>query len=137
MLLRWVLCILPLSVVSFAATFGTAVPVLGGATDLVLDTSRGRIYLVNTNQNRVEVYSIQQRRLLSPILTDSTPLSAAISRSGKFLYVTSQTASAIDVIDLDSQTVTNRVVLPAKPEGIAVGADERVLVSTIGSGPGN
>ncbi len=137
MLVRWALCFLLFSGVSFSATFGTVVPVLGGATDIVLDEGRNRIYLVNTNQNRVEVYSIQQRRLLSPILTDGVPLTAAISRSGQFLYVTSQTASGIDVIDLGSQTVVNRLSLPAKPEGIAVGGDERVLISTIGSGAGN
>jgi uncharacterized protein (TIGR03437 family) len=113
------------------------VPVLGGATDIVLDEARGRIYLVNTNQNRIEVYSTQQRKLLTPIPTDGLPIAAAISRSGLVLYVTSQTASAIDVIDLNSQTMVNKVTLAAKPEGIAVGADERVLVSTIGKGTGN
>src|SRR5882757_8037293 len=122
---------------SVAATFGTVVPVVGGATDIVLDEARARIYLVNTSQNRIEVYSTQQRRLLAPIPTDGLPIAAAISRSGSVLYVTSQTASAIDVIDLNSQTIVNKVTLVAKPEGIAVGADERVLVSTIGTGAGN
>lgn len=134
---RWALGFLLLSSAGFGATFGTVVPVLGGATDLVLDEGRDRLYLVNTNQNRIEIYSIQQRRLLTPILTDGRPLAAAISRSGQFLYVTSQAASAINVIDLDSQNVVTRVSLPATPEGVAVGADERVLVTTIGSGAGN
>ncbi len=137
MFFRWALGLILLAGISYCATFGTVVPVIGGAADLVLDEARGRLYLVNTNQNRVEVYSTAQRRLLTPIPTDSIPLAAAISRSGAFLYVTSQGASAIDIIDLAAQTVVQRVTLPAKPEGIAVGADERVLISTIGSGPGN
>jgi hypothetical protein len=29
-----------------AATFGTAVPVVGGVTDMVLDSARNRLYLV-------------------------------------------------------------------------------------------
>jgi hypothetical protein len=54
MLVHWALCFLLLfSSVSFSNTFGTVVPVLGGATDIVLDEGRNRIYLVNANQNRV------------------------------------------------------------------------------------
>ena len=46
---------------AWAATFGTVVQIVGGASDIVLDEARGRIYLVNTNQTRVEIYSIAQR----------------------------------------------------------------------------
>lgn len=122
---------------AFTATFGTAVPVVGGASDLVLDEARGRLYLVGTSQARVEVYSISQRRLLNPVRTDATPISAAMSRSGKYLYVTSYDASSLNIIDLDTLAVVNRVSLPARPEGIAVGRDERVLISTIGTGANN
>src|SRR5262249_55814759 len=120
-----------------SATFGTAVPLVGGATDIVLDEARRQLYLVNSAQARIEVYSIAQRRFLTPIPTDTTPISAALSRSGKLLYVTSYDASALNIVDLDAAQVVNRVTLPAKPEGVAVGNDERVLISTIGSGTGN
>ena len=51
-----------------------------------------------------------------------------MSRSGQYLYVTCYADSVVDVIDLTALTVTNRISLPAKPEGIAVaGSDERVL----------
>src|SRR5262249_16918395 len=43
----------------------------------------------------------------------------------------------IDVIDLDALSVSKRVALPAKPEGIAVARDGRVLISTTGSGTGS
>src|SRR5205807_4606224 len=108
----------------FSATFGTVVPLVGGASDLVLDEGRGRLYLVNTSQSRVEVYSIPQRRFLTPIRTDSTPLSAAISRNNRLLYVASYDGSSLNVIDLETLTVTNRVSLPVRPEGVAVGGDE-------------
>ncbi len=121
----------------FAATFGTVVPVIGGASDIVLDEGRKQLYLVNTSKNQIEVYSTAQRKLLNPIKTDGTPLAAALSRSGKFLYVASRDASALDVIDLTALNVVSRVSLPAQPEGVAVGNDERVLISTIGSGAGN
>jgi uncharacterized protein (TIGR03437 family) len=121
----------------FGATFGTVVQMVGGASDIVLDESRGRLYLVNNPQNRVEIYAIGQRRFLNPVSTDSNPGAAAMSRSGKYLYVTSYDASTVDVIDLDTQSLVRKVSIPAKPEGIAVGHDELVLISTIGTGANN
>ena len=122
---------------ALSATFGTVVPLVGGAADIILDEPRGRVYLVNTSQTRVEVYSIAQRRFLTSVRTESLPLAAAMSRDGRFLYVTAHDASALNVINLETLQVTNRVSLPVKPEGVAVGADGRVLVSTIGSGQNN
>ncbi|MCL5743667.1 MAG: beta-propeller fold lactonase family protein, partial [Acidobacteria bacterium] len=94
---------------AFSATFGTAVPITGGATDLVLDEARGQLYIVNSTQNRIEVYSTRQRQLLGTMPTDQQPLAAAISRDGKYLYVTSYATSVLDVIDLDAQAVVSRI----------------------------
>src|SRR5262249_50196207 len=77
--------------------------------------------------------SAAQKRLIDPITVDAQPLSAAMSRSGKYLYVTSFSSSVLDVIDLDSGTIVAAVALPAKPEGVAPGADERVLITTVGA----
>lgn len=121
----------------WAATFGTVVAVDGGASDIVLDEARGRLYLTVPTKNILEVYSIPQRRFLNSIRLDATPLTAAMSRSGRVLYVAAHDASALNVVNLDTLAVIGRVALPAKPEGVAVGSDERVLVSTIGTGAGN
>ncbi len=134
---RTVLAALICALSASAATFGTVVPLVGGASDLVLDETRNRLYLVNSAQGRVEVYSLAQKRFLNPIKTDTTPVSAAISRDSKALYVTSYDASSLNVIDLDAQSITTRVSLPVKPEGVAVGNDGRVLITTIGTGAGN
>jgi len=120
-----------------AATFGTVVPVVGGLLDIVLDEPRNRLYLVNPAYNRVEVYAIAQRRFLSPVVVDRLPISAAVSRNGKYLHVTCFDGASLNSIDLDNLTVAKRVSLPAKPEGVAVGADDRVLITTIGTGPNN
>ncbi len=121
-----------------AATFGTPVPLVGGASDLLLDEARNRIYLTSTSQNSVQVYSlVQPRAFRTPIRTDATPLAMAMSRDGKRLYVTCYDASSLNVIDLDTQAVVSRITLPAKPEGVAVGADGRVLISTISTGTGS
>ncbi|MCC7156826.1 MAG: hypothetical protein IT161_19770, partial [Bryobacterales bacterium] len=128
------------------ATFGAVVTpssqggvnyLIGGATDLVLDETRARLYLVNSGQQRVEVYSIAQRRFAGVVQTDLFPVSAAMSRAGKFLYVTCHEGSSLNIIDLDTLAVMRKVSLPAKPEGLAVGADERVLITTIGTGVNN
>lgn len=120
---------------ALAATFGSVTPINGGATDIVLDEGRERLYIVNSTQNRIEVYSISQRRLLNPIPTGPFPLAAAMSRDGARLYVTVYDASALEVFDLDRQTLVERVTLTAPPEGVAVGGDERVLITTIGTNP--
>src|SRR4051812_48871107 len=98
----------------WSATFGTVVPLVGGAADIVLDEPRGRLYLVNTSQSRVELYSTTRPALQTTISTGATPLSAAMSRDGRFLYVAAYDASALNVIDLDNLGVS-RVSLPAKP----------------------
>ncbi|MBI4877968.1 MAG: beta-propeller fold lactonase family protein, partial [Acidobacteria bacterium] len=120
-----------------AATFGTVVPIAGGATDLVLDEARSRLYIVNTTQNRVDVYSTSQKRFLNAIPVGGQPVSAALSRGGKYLYVTAYQSSSLEIVDLDAATVVQRVSLPAAPEGVAVGGDERVLITTTGSGANN
>jgi uncharacterized protein (TIGR03437 family) len=120
-----------------AATFGKVVPLLGGGSDIVLDEPHNRLYLTSSATNQVQVYSLAQNKFLSAIPTDTEPIAAAMSRSGQFLYVTCFASSVVDVIDLTALTVTNRISLPSQPEGIAVASDERVLISTTGSGTTN
>jgi uncharacterized protein (TIGR03437 family) len=136
-MMRWLFCLCFAVSVCIAATFGTVVPVEGSLSDIVLDPGRNLVYLVNTNLNQVNVYNIQQRRLTTTISTDNTPLAAAISPSGQYLYVAAAASSALDVIDLATQSVVNRITLPAQPQAVAVGADGRVLIATSGSGTGN
>ncbi len=119
-----------------AATFGNITNLVGGVVDIVLDEPRQRLYLVGV-PDKIEVYSITQRRFLTSIRTDSLPLSAALSRDGKFLYVACHNASSINVVDNDQMAVVNRVNLPARPEGVAVGGDGRILITTIGTGVNN
>ncbi len=107
---------------------------LGGSSDIVLDETRNQLYLTSSTENYVQIYSIAKQTFLTPIPTDQTPLSAAISRSGTNLYVTCYNSQVLDVINLNTLTVTAQINLPAKPESVAVGSDERVLISTTGNG---
>jgi uncharacterized protein (TIGR03437 family) len=131
-----ILIFFAIAIASFGATFGTVTPLTGGVVDIVLDSARQRLYLVGV-PDKVEVYSIPQRRFLTPIRTDSLPLSAAMSPDGKSLFVACHNSATVNVIDLDQLAVVNRISLPSRPEGIAVGGDGRVLITTIGTGVNN
>ncbi len=140
MLLPRALCLLAAAVLpSAGATFGTVVTHAQPLADLVLDESRQRLYVVNTDANAVEVFSTKTNppSLTSTIPTGATPLAAALSRAGNSLYVACYGASAITIVDLTSASfATTSVALAAKPQGIAVGFNELVLISTIGTGTG-
>ncbi len=136
-LMRFICFLVVGGLVLHAATFGRVVPLLGGGSDIVLDESHNRLYLTSSATNQVQVYSLAQSKFLSAIPTDTEPIAAAISRSGQYLYVTCFASSVVDVIDLTALTVTNRISLSSQPEGIAVASDERVLISTTGSGTTN
>lgn len=123
-----------------AATIGTVVNVTGGAGDLVLDNNRSLLYLVRSvPYNRIDIFSTTQRRIIASVPTDANPLAAALSPDGTLLFVTCHDASSINIIDTRpaAPVVVRKVSLPAKPEGVAVGSDGRVLITTIGSGAGN
>src|SRR5215813_14188194 len=120
------------------ATFGTVVAHPQPLADLVLDEARRRLYVVNTALNQVEVYSTTTNppRLTNSIKTDSTPLSIALSKAGK-LYVACYGASSLEIVDVTASTFpTKSVTLSASPEAVAVGFNEQVLISTIGTGTG-
>ncbi|MBK7929063.1 MAG: hypothetical protein IPJ98_16780 [Bryobacterales bacterium] len=106
-----------------AATFGTVVAVTGGASDLVLDDQRQRLYLVNSTRTQIDVYSIPQRRFLDPV-AGTRLLAAALSRDGQTLYVVCNGASSLVMMSTANLQVSGRISLPAKPEGVAVGYDE-------------
>ena len=133
---RFLFTLFFLGLPSFSATFGTVTADLGVA-DLILDEPRGKLYLINSNLNRVDVWSTAQRRFLNPITTGTNPLAGAMSPDGKFLYITSYNQVSLNVIDLNKAALVQRVSLPANPEGIAVGGDGRVLITTIGAGANN
>ena len=124
------------AIAAHAATFGKVTPLVGGASDIVLDEARSQLYLTASVPNQVQVYSIKQGKFLASIATDQTPLSAALSRDGNSLYVVCYDSAALDVINLNTLTVSGQITLPAKPEGVAVDSSGLVLISTVGSANG-
>ena len=117
------------------ATFGDVIKLGYTPSDVVLDESRGRLYLVNSAANRVDVYNYNQNAMMGSIKVGTLPFAAAMSMDSSFLYVTNNSNSTLSVIDLRGGigSVSNSITLAAKPEGVEVGNDGRVLIST----PGN
>lgn len=104
-------------------------------SDIVLDESRSRIYLVNSPANTVQVWDYNLQSLLGSITVGARPLGAAMSMDNAYLYVTNHDSSTLSVISLAQGfgAVIGTIALPAQPEGVAVGADGRAVISTDGS----
>ncbi|HUQ94310.1 MAG TPA: hypothetical protein VM120_21700 [Bryobacteraceae bacterium] len=122
---------------SVGATFGEVVSLGGTPSDIVLDEPRGRLYLVNNSANRIDIYDYNEKALAGSFSTGLQPLAAAMSMEGDYLYVTNNGTSSLTVIDLRTGNTLQSVTLPARPEGVEVGVDGRVLISTQGTGTGN
>jgi len=117
--------------------FGTVVPLGGQPSHLVIDEQRHRIYAVSSGANRVLIYNYELGQQTGFIEVGVFPSGAAMSMDGKYLYVTNVQSASLSVVDLEGDRVVQTVSLPARPEGVAVGFDGRVLITTQGSGTGN
>ena len=114
-----------------ASTFGQIINLGYTPSDVVLDESRGMLYVVNTNSNRVDIVNATSQKVVQSILVGKSPLAAAISPDNSTLYVTNSGSSTVSIIDLKFPAVSSTVALPAAPQGVAVGGDGRALVSTL------
>ena len=125
-----------------AATFGDVIPLTGGTpSDIVLDEKRQQLYLVNNKTNTVNILSYANITLpvtyVASIPVGNTPLAAAMSMDGDWLYVTNSGSSTPSVIDLTQNSVVQTVVVPSTPQGVEVGVDGRVLIAMLGTGVTN
>jgi 6-phosphogluconolactonase (cycloisomerase 2 family) len=101
---------------STGATFGNVIRLGGTPSDIVLDESRGRLYLVNSNTNQVNVYDYVNNNLVSSLYVGTTPVAAAISMDGHYLYV-SNNASGIWLWSLPSQIFCERPTVDHTGDG--------------------
>ena len=125
-----------------AATFGDVIPLTGGTpSDVVLDQQRHLLYLVNNKTNQIQIldYTVTTpgQQIVGQIPVGKTPLAAAMSMDGNWLYVTNSGSSTLSVIDLTQNAVVQTVVLPSQPQGVEVGNDGRVLIAMLGTGVTN
>jgi uncharacterized protein (TIGR03437 family) len=101
-------CIAPAA----AASFGTVVPIVGSASDIALDETRGRLYIANFTSNRIDVLSTSDNTVHSSINLLKVPSSITLSPDGHFLLVTNYGPNAVNgttitLIDLTSNAQQN------------------------------
>jgi uncharacterized protein (TIGR03437 family) len=111
-----------------AANFGTLVPIVGQFSDVAYDERRDVVYLANYALNRVDVYSVAQRRIVNSINTGPQPDSLTLSTDRQTLWVASQQASALYAINLNTSAPAGEYPLQVRPDAITTGSDGKVLV---------
>lgn len=118
-----------------SGTFGTVIPMATTPSDIVLDESRHSLYLVNNAANAVQIYDYNAKAFTGTVAVGTGPLGAAMSMDNHYLYVANHDSTSLSVIDLTASTLSaGTVTLPAKPQGVEVGADGRAVIATDGTG---
>src|SRR5215469_1914551 len=83
-----------------SATFGEVIALGGIPSDIVLDESRRRLYLVNTTANRIDIFEYSVKSVIGSIPVGNRPLGAAMWRDSSCLYVARHGDSTMSVIAL-------------------------------------
>ncbi len=110
------------------ANIGRVVPVIGQVSDLVYDPLRNQVYLSNFTENRVEVYSVAEGRLIGSVSTGLQPSSLALTPDSQTLYVANFGSNTLTAIDLNAGAVSAEIPVGARPDAIAIGNDGQVVV---------
>ena len=112
-----------------AANIGTVVPVVGTVADLAYDAQRGLVYLANSTENTVNIYSVGSGGLIgSGIPVGQAPSSLAMSPDGQKLYVANSGSLSVSIVDLNQQQVVGTYSLSATPNAVAMGSDGLLLI---------
>jgi uncharacterized protein (TIGR03437 family) len=82
---------------------------------MVMDSTRQRLYIANSGLNRIEIYDVRRKQLLTPVKVGQLPRSIALTPDGGTLYVANTGGESISIIDLDKLQVTGQVKFPPLP----------------------
>jgi hypothetical protein len=83
------------------------VPIAGTLSSIFYDQPRQRLYISNTDHNRVEVLNLSTQALLSPISVGNAPTNLSLTPDGTRLAVLNSTDGTISVIDPVQMKVIN------------------------------
>jgi hypothetical protein len=86
-----------------------------GLQDILLDETRGKVYVTNSGYNRIEVFDIKKQHFVDPIPVGQLPHQMAMASDGKTLYIGNTGGESINVVDLDLGRVVDGVVFPPVP----------------------
>src|SRR6516164_7758225 len=88
-----------------------------------------RIYVANSDDNKISVIDPATDRVVSEIAVSPNPHGIVPSPDGARLYVSSGSKDVLDVIDRKAATVIRRVPIGTRPDDVAITADgKRVYV---------
>jgi hypothetical protein len=124
---------------TFASPLATAIAGTFGA--VVIDDRCRYVYLTNTSQNRVEVFSLSTLSFEAPIQVGSSPVGMDITPDGSLLYVANSGGSNISVVSLAQRAELRKIQVPSNfhadsPYSIAIGNSGLALFTTTFSGSG-
>jgi len=124
-------------------------PLAGHLNGIVYDQPRQRLYVANTDHNRIEIFDLGSQAFLAPISTGNAPMGLALTPDGTELAVLNSSDTTVSVIDptLLKVTATEPVYTaqdqncaPAPQPSVSALETHRVLVTVAcseGTGPVN
>lgn len=118
-------------------------PVTGQINQMVYDESRQLIFLTNSTENRVEVFSLTTRQFMAPIPVGESPARLALAVDKGTVIVTNAADSTVSLIDPASLTVKDTIQVsdPADtsifPWNVAALAGNRAFVELRFAGSGS
>jgi YVTN family beta-propeller protein len=90
-------------------------PMPGLLNQIIYDQPRQKLYITNSDHNRIEIFSLATKAFLSPITVGTNPTGIAQTPDGTLLAVTNEADGTVSVIDPDQAKVINTltVIVPS------------------------
>src|SRR5262249_44121017 len=86
-----------------------------GLQDILVDSTRGRVYITNSGYNRIEVFDTAAQKFVAPIHVGQMPHQMAFGNDGKTLYVANTGGESISIVDLARGEVIGNLEFPPIP----------------------
>jgi len=78
----------------------------------------------------IGVFDIAQNKIVRTIQGGSDPENFAVSKDGKWIYVSNEDADGVSFIDLDKGQLTQTIKTGDEPEGVSLTPDGKLIYST-------
>ena len=108
----------------------------------VFDATCEHVYLTNSIQNRIEVFSLKTLTLEEPIQVGAQPVGLDVSLDGSRLYVANSGGNNLSVVDLSKRVESHKIPLPVdnpvndRPYVIGIGANGKAVMMTFNGSAG-
>jgi uncharacterized protein (TIGR03437 family) len=115
---------------------GTIFPLSGDLRDLLVDDTRERFYILDSRNNRLLVFDLNDFTLKKIVRTGYFPLHMAVTQDQRRLLVTNAQSETVSVIHLDTLESEGFIYCPcgSYARSIAVSANATLLTTAIDRG---